>query len=139
MPFRLHALKNKIMNEKNVFVEGLKKRTKKFGVDVILFCDSLKKCKASAVVTYQLVKAATSVGANYRSACRGRSDAEFFSKLCIVVEEADESVFWIEVIEDSNLSNDPVELKRLLDEGTEILKITTKSKDTTYKKLHPKY
>ena len=127
------------MNEKNVFVEGLKKRTKKFGVDVILFCDSLKKCKASAVVTYQLVKAATSVGANYRSACRGRSDAEFFSKLCIVVEEADESVFWLEVIEDSNLSNDPVELKRLLDEGTEILKITTKSKDTTFKKLHPKH
>ena len=127
------------MEEKNIFVEGLKKRTKKFGVDVILFCDSLKKCKASAVVTYQLVKAATSVGANYRSACRGRSDAEFFSKLCIVVEEADESVFWLEVIEDSNLSNDPMELKRLLDEGTEILKITTKSKDTTYKRLHSKH
>jgi len=127
------------MEEKNIFVEGLKKRTKKFGVDVILFCDSLKKCRASAVVTYQLVKAATSVGANYRSACRGRSDAEFFSKLCIVVEEADESVFWLEVIEDSNLSNDPVELKRLLDEGTEILKITTKSKDTTYKRLHSKH
>ena len=127
------------MEEKNIFVEGLKKRTKKFGVDVILFCDSLKKCRASAVVTYQLVKAATSVGANYRSACRGRSDAEFFSKLCIVVEEADESVFWLEVIEDSNLSNDPMELKRLMDEGTEILKITTKSKDTTYKRLHSKH
>ena len=135
MPCRFNALKNKAMEEKNVFVEGLKKRTKKFGVDVILFCDSLKKFKASAVVTYQLVKAATSLGANYRSACRGRSDADFFSKLCIVVEEADESVFWHEVIEDSNLSNDRVELKRLLDEGTEIMKITTKSKDTTYKKL----
>jgi len=139
MHFCLNALKYKTMEEKNIFVEGLKKRTKKFGVDVILFCDSLKKCKASAVVTYQLVKAATSMGANYRSACRGRSDAEFFSKLCIVVEEADESVFWLEVIEDSNLSNDPMELKRLLDEGTEILKITTKSKDTTYKRLHSKH
>ena len=123
------------MGEKNEFVEGLKKRTKKFGVDVILFSDSLKRCKASAVVTYQLIKAATSVGANYRAACRGRSEAEFFSKICIVVEEADESVFWLEVIEDSNLSNDPTELKRLLNEGTEIMKITTKSKDTTYKKL----
>ncbi len=123
------------MEEKNEFVEGLKKRTKKFGVDVILFSDSLKRCKASAVVTYQLIKAATSVGANYRAACRGRSEAEFFSKICIVVEEADESVFWLEVIEDSNLSNDPTELKRLLNEGTEIMKITTKSKDTTYKKL----
>jgi four helix bundle protein len=86
-----------------------------------------------------LVKAATSVGAYYRAACRGRSNAEFFAKICIVVEEADESVFWLEVIHDSNLSNDLKELKRLMDEGTEILKITTKSKDTTYKKLHPKH
>ncbi len=121
--------------EKNAFIEGLKKRTKKFAVDVILFCDSLKKCKASAVVTYQLVKAATSVGANYRAACRGRSEAEFFSKICIVVEEADEAVFWLEVIEDSNLTSDPTELKRLLNEGTEIMKITTKPKDTAYKKF----
>ncbi len=126
------------MKEKNVFVEGLKKRTKKFGVDVIRFCESLKKSKASAVITYQLVKAATSVGANYRAACRGRSEAEFFSKICIVVEEADETVFWLEVIEDSNLSNNPKELKRLMIEGTAILKITTKSKDTTYKKSRKK-
>lgn len=124
------------MNEKEQFIENLKKRTKKFGVDIILFCDSLKKCKASSVITYQVVKSATSVGANYRSACRGRSDKEFFSKICIVVEEADESVFWLEVIQDSGLSNNPTELKRLLIEGTEILKITTKSKDTTYKKLN---
>ena len=121
------------MNEKNVFVEGLKKKKKKFGVDVIRFCESFHRSKASAVITYQLVKAATSVGANYRAACRGRSEAEFFSKICIVVEEADETVFWLEVIEDSNLSNDPVELKRLLIEGTTLLKITTKSKNTTFK------
>jgi four helix bundle protein len=124
------------MNNKNEFVEMLKKRTKKFGVDIILFCDSLKKKKASSVVTYQIVKSATSTGANYRAACRGRSQAEFFSKLCIVVEEADESVFWLEVIEESNLSNDLNELKRLLQEGIEILKILTKSKDTTYKNIH---
>ena len=101
------------MNNKNEFVEMLKKRTKKFGVDIILFCDSLKKKKASSVVTYQIVKSATSTGANYRAACRGRSQAEFFSKLCIVVEEADESVFWLEVIEESNLSNDLNELKKI--------------------------
>ena len=126
MHSRLNALKYKIMEEKNIFIEGLKKRTKKFGVDVILFSESLKKCKSSAVVTYQLVKAVTSVGANYRAACRGRSDAGFFSKKCIVVEEADESVFRLEVITDLNLSNDLSELKRLLDEGTELLKISTK-------------
>lgn len=124
------------MNKKDVFVEGLKKRTKKFGVDVILFSDSLRKCKASSVVTYQIVKSATSTGANYRAACRGRSQAEFFSKICIVVEEIDESVFWLEVIDEAGLSQDQKELNRLLKEGTEILKIVTKSKDTTYKNLN---
>jgi four helix bundle protein len=124
------------MNEKELFIENLKKRTKKFGIDIILFCETLKISKASSVITYQLIKSATSVGANYRSACRGRSDKEFFSKICIVVEEADESIFWREVIEDSGLSNNSIELKRLLNEGTEILKITTKSKDTLYKKLN---
>jgi len=122
--------------EKDLVIEKMKKRTKKFGVDVILFCDSLKISKASSVVTYQLVKAATSVGANYRAAFRGRSDNEFFSKICIVVEEADESLFWLEVVEESALPGNILELKRLLDEATEILKIISKSKDTTYKKLH---
>ena len=132
----LTYLKLNNMNEKDIFVENLKKRTRKFGVDVILFCDSLKQKKASSVVTYQLVKSATSIGANYRAACRGRSQAEFFSKICIVVEEADESIFWLEVIEESDLSNDNTELKRLLIEGTEILKIMTKTKDSTYKNLN---
>ena len=124
------------MTEKNIFVEKLKKRTRKFGVDVILFCDSLKQKKASSVVTYQLVKSATSTGANYRAACRGRSQAEFFSKICIVVEEADESCFWLEVIKESYLSNNLLELERLLQEGIEITKIVTKSKDTTYKNIN---
>ncbi len=124
------------MNEKDIFVENIKKRIKKFGVDVILFYDSLKQKKASTVITYQLVKSATSTGANYRAACRGRSQKEFFSKICIVAKEADESVYWLEVIEEADLSNDKLELKRLLQEGIEILKITTKSKDTTFKNIN---
>lgn len=124
------------MNEKEMFVENLKKRTRKFGVDVILFCDSLKPKKASSVVTYQLVKASTSVGANYRAACRGRSQAEFFSKICIVVEETDESVYWLEVIDEADLSSSKPELERLLIEGIEILKIMTKTKDSTFKNLN---
>ena len=133
---RKSILKLNNMNEKDIFVENLKKRTRKFGVDVILFCDSLKQKKASSIVTYQLVKSATSTGANYRAACRSRSQTEFFSKICIVVEEADESVFWLEVIQESDLSNDKSELKRLLLESTEILKIMTKTKDSTYKNLN---
>ena len=124
------------MNKKEQFIEDMKRRTKKFGVDVILFCDSLKPCKASSVVTYQIVKSATSVGANYRSACRGRSENEFFSKICIVVEEADESLFWLEVISDSGLSDRIDELKRLIIESTELLRILSRTKDTMYKKLY---
>ena len=124
------------MNTKNLFIEEMKKRTKKFGVDVILFCDSLKQCKATSVITYQLIKSATSTGANYRAACRGRSQAEFFSKISIVVEEADESLFWLEIIDDSKPSSDQPELDRLLNECTEIVKIVTKSKDTTYKNIN---
>ena len=61
------------MTEKEKFIENLKKRTRKFAVDAILFCDSLKPSKASSVITYQFVKSSTSTGANYRAVCRGRS------------------------------------------------------------------
>ena len=122
------------MIEKEIFIEGLKKRTKKLAVNIIMFCDSLKKCKASSVVTYQLVKSATSTGANYRAACRARSKSEFFSKICIVVEEADESEYWLEIINDANLSNDREELIRLTKEANEITKIMSKAKDSSYRK-----
>ncbi len=89
------------MTGKEEFIEQMKKRTKQFAVDIIRFCDSLTVIKASSVITYQLVKSATSTGANYRAACRARSQNEFFSKICIVVEEADESEYWLEVIKDS--------------------------------------
>jgi four helix bundle protein len=121
------------MTDKEKFIEEMKKRTKKFAVDVIKFCDTLKACKASAVITYQLVKSATSVGANYRAACRGRSKAEFFSKICIVVEEADESEYWLEIIDESNLSDEKQELERLIVEAVEITKIVSKAKDTAYR------
>ncbi len=121
------------MTEKEIFIRRLKERTKKLAVDVIGFCNTLKTCKASGVITYQVVKSATSVGANYRAACRGRSKAEFFSKICIVVEEADETEYWLEVIKDSNLSNDLEWLVRLIKESDEITRIMSKAKDTAYK------
>ncbi len=120
------------MTEKEQFIEKMKKRTKKLAVDVILFCDSLKPSKAVSVITYQLVKSATSTGANYRAACRARSQKEFFSKICIVVEEADESEYWLEVIKDAKLTAKVEELKILLLEINEILKIVSKAKSSTY-------
>ena len=128
-------LKNNLiynMTEKEIFIERLKKRTKKFAVDVIKFCNSLKTCKASTVVSYQLVKSATSTGANYRAVCRARSNTEFFSKICIVVEEVDESEYWLEIINEANLSNDRDELERLTKEANEITRIMTKAKNSSY-------
>ena len=120
------------MTEKEKFIEKMKKRTKNFAVDVIRFCDSLNKSKASSVITFQLVKSATSTGANYRAACKARSKNEFFSKICIVVEEADESEYWLEVIKEASLSSDSKMLERLLDEVNELIKIMSKAKKSTY-------
>ena len=120
------------MTEKELFIEKMKKRTKSFAVDVIRFCDSLKVNKASSVITFQLVKSATSTGANYRAACKARSKNEFFSKICIVVEEADESEYWLEVIKEASLSNEKVILERLLTEVNEIVRIMSKAKKSTY-------
>jgi len=120
------------MTTKEEFIIALKNRTKKLAVDVILFCDTLKKCKASDVVTYQIVKSSSSTGANYRAACRARSKAEFFSKICIVVEESDETEYWLEIIHDAKLTTEKEELKKLLKEANEITKIMTKAKNSTY-------
>ena len=122
------------MTEKEIFIENLKKRTKKFAVDIIALCDTLKNSKATPVITHQLLKSSSSTGANYRAACRARSKAEFFSKMCIVVEEADESEYWLEIVQDADLSGNKEELKRLLKEANEITKIMTKAKDSTYGK-----
>ncbi len=78
--------------------KDLKDRTKRFAVEVVRIVDKLPRSLSSEVIARQLVKAATSVGANYRAACRGRSSAEFIAKLQIVLEEADESMYWLELM-----------------------------------------
>jgi len=76
----------------------LKKRTKAFALRVIALVESLPRSRTANVIGNQLLRSGTSVGANYRSACRGRSPAEFVSKMGIVEEEADESLFWMELL-----------------------------------------
>ena len=122
------------MNQKVEFTEKLKKRTKQLALDIIKLCDSLKESKAVNVITYQILKSSTSVGANYKAACRARSKAEFFSKLCIVVEEADETEYWLEIINEADLAKDKNVNIRLLKEANEILRIMTSAKNTTYRK-----
>jgi four helix bundle protein len=78
--------------------EQLKQRTMAFAITVLRLIERLPQTASGQTIARQLAKSATSVGANYRAACNARSRAEFISKLCIVVEEADESVYWLDLI-----------------------------------------
>ena len=81
----------------------LKIRAKQFALRIITLVDALPKTSIGRALGGQLIRSGTSVGANYRSACRARSKAEFVSKISIAAEEADESAFWLELIMESNL------------------------------------
>ena len=110
------------MNERE-----LKDRTKQFALRVIRLVAALPKTIEGKAIGRQLVSSGTSVGANYRSACRGRSRAEFIAKLGIVEEEADESAFWMElIIENELLKNELVE--PLLKGANELVAIMVSSR-----------
>src|ERR1700753_796160 len=115
--------------EKTDFAEAFLQRTKKFVVDNIRFFRTLPKTEEAKIIGRQLLRASSSVGSNYRAACRARSKAEFHSKLSIVVEEADESVFWMEVLIEAEIV-DKQALNYLLNEGNEILKMVSASRKT---------
>jgi four helix bundle protein len=83
----------------------LKARTKQFALGVIGFVGGFPKSKVADIIGGQLLRAATSVAANYRSACRARSRRDFVSKITIVEEEADESQFWFEMVIESGLDS----------------------------------
>jgi|SRR5262245_5127271 len=113
--------------------KDLKVRTKAFAVRCIRLVDSLPAGRSSDVIARQLLKSATSVGANYRSACRGRSAAEFCSKLGIVEEEADESAYWIGLLQEADIVKADL-LTPLHQEAGEILAMTVASIRTAKKK-----
>jgi len=83
--------------------EELKKRTKQFALRVMKLVGVLQKTIEGRAIGNQLIRSGTSVGANYRSACKGRSKKEFIAKLGIVEEEADESAYWMELIIEGDL------------------------------------
>ena len=116
-------------NERIDFAEAFKKRTKKFVVDNIKFFRTLPKTEEAKIIGRQLLRSSSSVGSNYRAACRARSKAEFHSKLSTVVEEADESVFWMEVLIEAEVINKE-SIAYLLQEGKEILKVASASRKT---------
>jgi four helix bundle protein len=108
------------------FSDQFRNRTKQFALRVIKLFQNLPKTEEARVIGKQLLRSSTSVAANYRASCRARSKKEFISKIGIVVEEADESVFWIEIIIESGIMS-ARKAGALLKEGVEIMKISSTS------------
>ena len=106
-----------------------KERTKKYAVQVIRLVDSLPSSRATNALANQLVRSGTSVGANYRAACRAKSRADFISKMGNVEEEADEALYWMELLIESGKVK-ASRLEALIQEGSEILAIVCASLKT---------
>jgi four helix bundle protein len=113
--------------------EDLKKRTRIFAVEVIKFTETLPKSGTADVICRQLVRSGTSVGANYRSSCRAKSTADFISKMGYVEEEADETMYWLELLEEAGIKNKQ-EIAKLWKEADEIVAMTVASIRTARKK-----
>jgi four helix bundle protein len=107
--------------------EDLKKRTKRFALRIMKVVAALPNNVQGRAMGSQLVRSGTSVGANYRAACRGRSRAEFVAKLGTVEEEADESAFWLELIVEGCLLN-KWRVESLMNEAHELAKIMARSR-----------
>jgi four helix bundle protein len=116
--------------------QELKARTKQFGLRVMNLVDALPKTTTGRAIGNQLIRSGTSVGANYRAACRSRSKAEFIAKIGTVAEEADESAFWLELIMDGGLLN--LELVTPLHQEAEELTAIFTASGRTAKENNPK-
>ena len=104
----------------------LQERTKKFAIRVIRAFARIKKEEAARIIGRQFLRSGTSLAANYRAACRARSTADFIAKISIVTEEADETLFWFELLVESDLIDSKV-VEPLMAECTELLKIFSAS------------
>jgi four helix bundle protein len=100
--------------------EQLRLRTKQFAIRIVRLFRALPKTDEARVIGKQMLRSGTSVAANYRAVCRARSQAEFVSKMCIVVEEIDETVFWIELLVDTEIIRQ-ARTAELLAEANELL------------------
>ena len=106
--------------------DDFKQRTRTFALRVIRLVKALPKSTVGSVIGRQLLRCGTSVGANYRAACRARSRADFVAKMKIVEEECDESLYWIELLKESG-EIEPALLKDLIEEADAILSLVVAS------------
>jgi four helix bundle protein len=109
--------------------EELKQRTKRYSLWIIDLVEKLPNTIATRAVANQIIRSGTSVGANYRAACRARSDKEFIAKMTIVAEEADETLFWLEIIIDKHWANNGF-AEQIWKEGNELTAIFVSSLKT---------
>jgi len=115
-------------------MQDLKARTKKFTLDCLALCTKIPKSREYDSIVRQLIRSSSSVGANYRAANRAKSDRDFINKLKIVEEEADESMFWLEILIEINSQNSE-NIKELINESNELVAITITSIKTARKRL----
>ena len=116
--------------------DAMKQRTKAFALRVIRLVESLPNTRTSNVLGGQLLRSGTSVGANYRAACRAKSTADFIHKLTIVEEEADESIYWLELLVESKQMRLSL-VENLMDESEQILSMIVAAIRTTKNKRNP--
>ena len=114
----------------------LRNRTFKFSLLILELVEFFSKSKATDVIAYQIIKSGTSVGANYRAALRARSDKEFISKINIVLEEVDETLFWLEIIKEKKYINDTKKINDVMKEANELTAIFTASLKTINKRVN---
>ena len=112
-----------------ILAEELKARTRRFAVRIVRLFRALPKTDEARVLGKQVLRSGTSVGANYRAACRARSKAEFTAKMGLVVEECDETVFWLELLIETGIVR-AGKLNELLREANELLAIFAASQRT---------
>ena len=115
-----------LKSERGMNSRDLKDRTKAFALRVVRLVEALPRSRAADVIGKQLLRSATSVGANYRAAKRARSRAEFVAKMGVVEEEADECVYWLELLTGANLLK-PERVADLMAEANELVAITVAS------------
>ena len=117
--------------------DEMKLRTKKFSLMIIELAEKMPNTNVIRSITNQIVRSGTSVGANYRAVCRARSDREFVAKMNIVLEEADETLFWLEIIKEKMWITKS-ELETIWKEGNELTAIFVSSLKTVNNRINNK-
>lgn len=115
--------------------KDLQNRTKKFAIEIIKLAEFLPNKQIDWTITNQIVRSAMSVAANYRAVCRAKSDRDFISKMGTVIEESDETLFWLELIEESNIIKSDLKIDLLKREANELTAIFVSSVKTIKKRI----